>query len=347
MRLVFVDFSTRLETVFDLQKRARGGMVGSLFKVTDHLASVGHDVTVLSDIQHSGCTEAGTKWLHEAWGTYDVLVANRGIGDGYPLIDARKRVLWTHDLPHNGFVPDPKILHAFACVIFMSRYAEAIWRTFYRDIGRSVQIPNGVDLKLFRPLEKDLRYLIYFFHPIRGLKRLPMIADAIREKVGDVTVRAFSNARAMYPGEPLQEDHGDQYALPEGFNAGSVELCEPLPSQQIAEEVGRAGLAILPSGYPEICSNAVLQALASGTPVITTGGLGSVPEWVKHRRNGMLTRYQPADYMVHTLEMVRHATEVLENESLHRSLIRRAASTRVLSWQEVGFKWERMLSRYS
>lgn len=344
MRILFLDASTRLETIYDLKRRPRGGMVSSLFHVSDYLASRGHDVTVFSDIKHSGCTTAGTKWLHEIWGTYDVLITNRGAGDGYPLIDARKRILWTHDLPHNGFVPEPKTLRAFAYVVFMSQYAEDIWRTFYRDIGRSELIPNGVDKDLFYPREKDRRYLIYFSHPIRGLKRLPAIADALRERLGDVKVRAYSNARAMYPGEPLSEDHGDQYELPKGFESGSVELCEPVPQRQLAEEVGRAGLCILPSGYPEICSNSVLQALASGTPVITTGGLGSAPEWVKHRHSGMLTRYQPADYMVHTLEIVRLAVEVLENDSLHERLMTGARNTKILTWNQVGAKWERLLN---
>ena len=107
MRILFIDRSTKLETVLDLMRKARGGMVASLFQITDYL-SKNHDVYVLSDIKSAGCTKSGTKWLKEVYGQFDVLVTNRGTGDGYPDIEARKRVLWTHDLPHMGMIPEPK-----------------------------------------------------------------------------------------------------------------------------------------------------------------------------------------------------------------------------------------------
>jgi glycosyltransferase involved in cell wall biosynthesis len=348
MRLLFIDASTKLKTVRDLETKPRGGMVQSLFKVTDYLATRGHNVSVLSDIESAGKTEAGVNWIHEPMvGSFDVLVSNRGTANGYPGIRAGARVLWTHDLPHNGFIENPKIINAFALTVFMSRYAEGIWRTFYKDIGRSVQIPNGVDKSLFYPRDKDRDYIIYFSHPNRGLKRLPLIADAIKSRLGrDIRFVAYSNAASMYPQESDDHrDHGDQYDLPDYDGNGTLTLRQPLQTRQIAEEVGRAGLCVMPTGYPEICSNSILQALASGTPLVTTGNLGSAPEWVRHRKNGMLTKYQPTDYMVHTVEIVRNAVEVLDSEKLHRKLIKGAARTPILSWDEVGDKWERALSR--
>src|SRR3990167_2893042 len=303
MRLLFIDGSTKLKTVRDLETRPRGGMVQSLFKVTDYLASRGHSVFVLSDIESAGRTKAGVNWIHEPVGEFDVLITNRGTGLGYVDIRARARVLWTHDLPHEGFIPEPKTIRAFACTVFMSRYGEAIWREFYREIGRSVLIPNGVDKNTFYPREKDLNYAIYFSHPNRGLKRLPLIADSVRQKLGrHLKFVAFSNATKMYTTDSDARDHGD--VMENSYNSeGGLEVRAPLPTNLLAEEVGRAGLCVLPTGYPEICSNSILQALASGTPVITTGGLGSASEWVKHRKTGMLTRYTTNDYMVHSLEM--------------------------------------------
>ena len=342
MRLLFIDRSTQLETVTDLARRPRGGMVSSLFHVTDYLAGRGHDVTVLSDIKSEGRTKAGAKWLHEAFGAYDALVCNRGIGSGYDYISARARVLWTHDLPHNGFMPEPQRIKAFACTVFMSRYAERVWRCFYRDIGKSVLIPNGVNKRLFHPREKDYDVMIYASAPNRGLEQLPLIHDAIRSRVGrPVRLVAFSNLGALHPNEVGKGDTYDYKAVRES----SVELHDPVPQDVLAGRLGQAGLMILPSGYPEICSNIVLQSLASGTPIITTGGLGATPEWVRHRSNGMLTQFLPGDYMIHVVEMVRNAVEVLENRRLHDRLIRNAARTQIYSWQEIGAQWERMLNR--
>ncbi len=347
MRLLFIDGSTQLDTVVDLERRPRGGMIQSLFKVTDYLAERGHKVFVLSDIKSAGKTKAGVCWIHEPVGHFDVLVCNRGVGEGYAGINAKARVLWTHDLPHTGFIPDQRTIKAFACTVFMSHYAERVWRKFFPAIGRSVLIPNGVDKTVFYPREKDLGYLIYFSHPNRGLSKLPLIASAISAKADrHIKFRAYSNARTVYPSEsPDESDHGDQYDLPTFDDSGVLEVLQPLTTPRIAEEVGKAGLCVLPTGYPEICSNSILQALASGTPVVTTGGIGSAPEWVKHRKSGMLTEFQPGDYMVHTAEIVRSAIEVLNDEKLHRKLIRGAANTAMLEWQDVGARWERLLSR--
>lgn len=342
MRFLFLDRSTRLQSVSDLSSRARGGMVSSLFHVTDYLSSRGHDVTVLSDIEGPGATPAGTRWLHEAWGEYDALICNRGIGDGYPQIRAKRRILWTHDLPHSGFIPEPRNIRAFDCVVFMSRYAERVWRTFYRDIGRSVLIPNGVDKRLFHPREKDRDAIIYASAPNRGLDKLPLILDSIRSRVGrEIRLRAYSNLSALHPGEVGTGDRFDYKSVLES----SVELMDPVTQDVLAGKLGQAGLMILPSGYPEICSNIVLQALASGVPIITTGGLGATPEWVRHGFNGLLTRFQPHDYMVHVVEMVRNAVRVFEHPWLHKRLMFGAARTRIFDWQEIGRRWERMLSR--
>jgi len=340
MRLIFIDRSTRLQTVGDLGKKARGGMIASLFHVTDYLSTIGHDVTVLSDIASTGCTAAGTKWTHEAWGKYDCLVTNRGTGSGYPEINADHRILWTHDLPHNGFIPDPRVMGAFDCTVFMSRYAERVWRSFYKSIRKSVYIPNGVDKKAFYPRAKQ-GWLIYASAPNRGLDRLPLILDALRARTyPDLTLRAYSNLAKLHPGEG--EDRFDYKSIEQS----NVTLCDPVPQETLANVLGQAELMILPSGYPEICSNIVLQALVSGTPVITTGNMGATCEWVKHGKNGMLTEFGPWDYMIHTVEMVRNAERVLNDTKLHQKLIRGALRTRVFSWNEIGAKWAKMLTRF-
>lgn len=339
MRLLFIDASTHLETIRDLRHRARGGMVASLFQVTDYLSSVGHDVTVLSDIRTEGVTDAGTKWLNEVWGRFDGLICNRGIGDGYPQIQARARFLWTHDLPHAGFIPEPATIRAFACTVFMSAYAERVWRGFYRDIGRSCLIPNGVDREVFRPREKDEALLIYASAPNRGLDRLPFLLEAIRERV-PVRIEAYSNLARLHPGEG-----GDAFDY-ESVRRGGVEVCQPLPQRDFAKRLGSASLMVMPSSYPEICSNNVLQSLACGTPVVTTGSLGSAGEWITHGRNGFLTQFQPHDYMVYTMEITRNAVAYLTDGDLRERLRRSAAMTKIPSWQEIGTRWERMLSRY-
>lgn len=343
MKILFIDQSTGLDTVSDLSIKPRGGMINSLFKITDYLSQKQHDVTVYSDIKERGETNSGTEWANELFDFkgYDCLVTNRGIGDGYPDIEAKKRILWTHDLPHSGFAPTPQTFKAFERVVFMSHYAEKIWREFYKDIGKSAFIPNGVDKLLFKPKEKDLRKIIYFSHPNRGLNKLPLIADSIANRAGDITFDAYSNV-SMYPNDKDPRDHGTE-STTDYDDSATLNIKEPIPMHELAAEIATAGLMIMPSGYPEICSNNVLQSLACGTPIITTGGLGATPEWVKHGRNGMLTNFLPSDYMIHSVEIVRHAVTVLKNENLHRRLIKAAGKTKIHDWKEIGHQWEKLL----
>jgi len=342
MRIIFLDLNTKLEMVQDHQRKPIGGRVNSLFKVSDYLAWRGHDVTVLSDIENTGVTQWGTKWLDEQYGEYDVLVTNRGTADGYPWISAKSRILWTHDLPHAGFVPLARTLNAFDRVVFMSRYAEKVWRTFYPAIGRSVQIPNGVTKGLFKPRQKG-QTLIYASSPNRGLDKLPLIHDAVQSRLGrDVDIVALSNLAKLHPGEVLK--HGDQFDYTPIEESG-VSLMEPAPVSGFAPMLGKAVGLLIPSGYPEICSNVVLQALVSGTPVFGTGGMDATSEYVRHRYNGMLTRFRPEDYMVHTVEMVRNLVEYMDSPRLQKKMQRRAARTKVLDWKQVGKKWERLIKR--
>ena len=344
MRIAFIDLSTRLETVYDLESRPRGGMVSSLFKVSDYLARFA-DVEVLSDIELEGETEAGVKWRKEPHGPYDVLITNRGIGSGYSYIQARHRVLWTHDLPHVGFIEEPKTMKAFSATVFMSRYAEKIWRAMFPAIGRSFMIPNGVDRDLFRPKDKDLNYLIYISAPNRGLKRLPFLFDCIQSRTGrPIYMTAFSNLSRLHPNEVGERDEFEQDY--KAVSESQVTLCDPVPQAELASELGAAGLMILPTEYPEICSNSILQALSCGVPIVTTGHLGSAHEWI-NRSNGRLTEFHPHDYMIYQMEIVRHATTILNDENLHRRMVDGACRSDVLTWDEIGAKWWRMLRALS
>lgn len=344
MKVCFIDRSTKLDTVNDLQSRPRGGMVTSLFKVSDYLSERGHEVWVQSDVKEPARTSHGTNWVNELPDiNFDFLVCNRGVS-GFDK-NAKHRILWTHDLPHSGFIPEPKNIKAFS-VVFMSNYAERVWRDFYTNIGRSFLIPNGVDKSIFYPREKDLNYLIYASAPNRGLKRLPFIFDCIKTRVKrPVYMRAYSNLQALHPNEIRDEDGFTE--VYKAVEESDIELRKPIPQLELCEELGKAGMMILPTDYPEICSNVILQSLASGTPVITTGNLGSAGEWIKHGKNGMLTKWHPFDYMVYQISMIRHAVSLLDNESMHRRLIDSTAKTKIHTWDEIGGLWLRMMQRLS
>ena len=318
-------------------------MVTSLFKVCDWLSENGFRVQVLSDIEITGVTDSGTEWIDEPEGRYDVLVANRGVGSGYGHIETKKRILWTHDLPHAGFIPNPKTIRAFDVTVFMSFYAKSIWSAFFKTIGKSTYIPNAVDKNLFYfdETEKDLDYLIYASAPNRGVQKLPFIFDGIQSACADRQLRmnAFSNMSKLHPGEADYEIDYKEFA------ESDVNLMDPLPQHEFARELRKASIMILPSNYPEICSNAVLQSLAAGTPIVTTGNLGATIEWVGHKKNGMLTQWQPHDYMIYWLEIIRHTKTILDNQRLHQKMMRKAAQSKILTWEENAGLWADLIKK--
>lgn len=354
-KIWFFDNSTCLESTDDLKTRARGGMVSSLFRIPDELAKLGYDCRVYADIKTEGVTASGIRWIpYNQFPTdeADYLVCNRGTGpDGFLMFKAKRRILWTHDLPHAGFIPEKKTVRAFHRTVFMSKYAERVWRALFEDIGRSVIIPNGVDKTVFYPREKDLNYLIYGSAPNRGLNHLALIFESLRSRCRpELYMRAYTNMDTMHPKE-AELDRRDlfwQSIIPLHYKTcheAGIEVMDPLPQAQWAEEIGKSGLMIMPSDYAEICSNNVLQALASGTPVVTTGGIGSVGEWVKSGYNGYLSKWKRSDYMIHLVDLIRGAMRILNDEKLHRKMIKNAVKTKnILTWEEVARKWGKLLN---
>jgi glycosyltransferase involved in cell wall biosynthesis len=348
LKILFVDLSCKIDAPDILFRKGVPGMVQSLFKVSDYLSSKGHKVTVMANIDTPGSTVAGTMWINPGFQNeaikedWDVLVSNRGIGDGFPFIETKRLVLWTHDLPHNGFAENPDIFKQYSLTIFMSKYAEKVWRAFYPIIGKSVFIPNGVDKKIFYPREKDLGYLIYFAHPIRGLNRIPLIYSGIKGHIGEgIHMKTFSS---RYDNIRDFKDNMDFFPAPSiDEHPEGLEMNEAIPSKELGEEVGRAGLFLMPTGFHEICANVILQSMASGTPIITTGNIGSAGEWVKDGVNGILTEFIPADYMVYQVEVARKSIELLKDKKKHLSLIDGAKKTMIYSWEEIGDQWEKTL----
>lgn len=349
MKILFIDRSIQAESIFDIANLPCGGRKTSMFYLPDELGKMGHDCWVWANIKKPGITACGTKWVAERPpDDVDVLVLNRGIGDGCPEIKAKLRVFWTHDLPHNGFVPDPRTLNAVGLTVFMSRYAKAVWSEFFRGFGKSVIIPNGVDKKIFEPDEKCGNTLVFASAPNRGLKRLPLIYEAAKARLNgqNLKMQVFSNMGKLHPGE-VDDPESDGYELTyKNVEESGIELMDPVPQAQLSFYLSQAAATVIPTGFPEICSNLVLQSLACGTPVITTGGIGATPEWVKDFHNGLMTRFKPEDYMVHTVEMVRNIVRFMGDKKLRSRLTRNASrASNVLDWAEIALMWNKAIRR--
>ena len=143
------------------------------------------------------------------------------------------------------------------------------------DPGKITVIPNGIDISEVERLgKKPLK------HKWFELGQPPVIVGAGRlthQKGFDVLLRAFAIARARRPmrliilGQGPEQDRLQAMATQLGI-ASDVQLrghvSNPMPYLR------RAALFVLPSRW-EGLSNALLEALASGTPVVATRCTGS------------------------------------------------------------------------
>lgn len=334
MRVVFHDNSDNgVHAQEDLGK-PMGGRVTCLKEVSKELAKLGAEVDLLMPGIPTPFESDGVTWTSRAQGEYDAFVHVRGLPGQFPPVKTRKRYLWTRDLPHAGFGPDPRLFDEVDGVVFLSQYAERIWRTYFRNIGASTIIPNGVS-DLFRPLVKESGLVIHAAHPIRGLRYLPEIWPTVKTLHPEARLVAFSDA-ALHPGEAQDPEY---LRAADACREVEIEVMQPVPPAEFAGWLGKAEFNLMPSNYPEICSNTILQSLRCGTPVVTTGELGSAPEWVTTWKNGVLTETRPEDYMVYRLELARIAHALLAEPEVLRRLQQRAASTPVWTWKEVAEKW--------
>lgn len=348
-RVIFVDWSTGFDSVDQFFSRPLGGRLTFLRYLPAELCFLGHDCTVLSDAV--GGVVDGVRWLGPSKfdevcdSEYDFLVTMRGTLGGLPEIRAKRRILCIRDLPHYGLCKDPILLNAFSAAVVGSHYGAGVWKEYFQNLPKTYIIPNGVDRDVFYMRKKDFRLAVFASAPNRGLMRLPLIVDMAREKTGiDFRMCAFSKLGKLHPGEVKKDIYVDGHAIDYALmNSGSIEWLDPVSQAELANILGTAAVMIMPTGFPEICSNSVLQSLASGTPVIATGGIGSTPEFISHGVDGFLTRYAPHDYMVYDMEMARLVIKALSDHKMLAKMMSRATnSKKVKTWRAVAESWCRM-----
>ena len=336
-----------------------GGSETALYYVARGLAGLGHDVLVLN---HCG-GEAGvydgvryfdlrrdyTRWRSEVRGRpADVLVLFRRMLDVVTDIPSRIRVFWAHD--HQGvYVSDPPsiprslaiawrqatgpLFHRRVDKIFVvSKFMADLFVWLFRTPpGKLTVMPNGVDTALFvgpLPEKRPLKF-VYTSVPERGLAQL------LRE--------IFPEIRRVYPRAEL---HVASYWPLDGYQGDAIEgvhFLGRLPANELARLLLESSLMLYPSNSEEMGAIAVLEAMAAGTPAVTST-LGVLTELTGGGERGVVVPGRPGSrdfarrFVEATLELLA------DEERLAR--MRRAAREYVLSnhdWNRIVSRWEEEL----
>ena len=177
-------------------------------------------------------------------------------------------------------------------------------------------IPNGVDLDLFHAADergKDAAPVILFVGTYRNRKRGKLLLDLFTKEI----LPAVPDAKLWMVCTDAPEATG-------------VEVLGRLTDAELAERYRRAWVFCLPSTY-EGFGVPYIEAMASGTPVVTTRNVGAT-EVLGDGKFGILCEDE---------ELSKQITSVLADETLRHSIaqdgLRRAQK---YAWQEVVKSYE-------
>ena len=231
----------------------------------------------------------------------------------------------THARDARKVAPDElaKRAHAAACVV-------ACNGDVARDILRSGApvhlLPHGVDLERFRPQPQ----------PVTGPMRLLAVGRLVEKKGFHILLAALTRLkfpfRLSITGEGPERERLANMIATNGL-ADRVTLEGSLTHAELPAAYERAHVVVVPSiqdrsGDRDGLPNVVLEALASGRPVIASD-ISAIKSAVRHGETGLLV--PPGDPVV-----LAHALEQLNPQPALREKLGRKGRARVERDYEVG-----------
>lgn len=202
--------------------------------------------------------------------------------------------------------------------------------------AKGTVIFNPINDKLPEPYFGEREKYITTFCRISRQKNLPVLVDAFAE-----FHKGFNNYRLKIIGEPQNDD--DRASLAEtktlADKLGITDYIDFLPfSAQVHNLIIRDAMYVNSSDY-EGMSNAMLEAMAIGMPVICTdcpiGGANAV---IKNNENGILTEVGNAKEMCEAMKKIAGDKAFADNLSHNASQIRYN-----LSLENTAKKWMELL----
>lgn len=343
MKILLVD-ETQGHDPKERTTRPTGGILNSLTLIPEYLASKGHDVFVSSKYDKSevvnGVTYVKTG---EAIPKWDVVVFNRNVLPkdfvAYSKEIGAKIVWWLHDIVQTTYLTDDTF-KSVDKIIALSQYCKNTYSDFYQiDPAKFAVIPNGVDKKLFYPGGKRNKHLVMMASAlVKGYTPIPTVLENLKRHDPDLDFRIYSSQEL----HGLKNNKAQQDFL-DGMDKNGAHVYHPVSQEVLAHLLRQARCLLMPNSYPEICSNLLLQAQASGCPVVTSN-IGSATEFVEHGVTGLYTsKYVPHDLFSWVIEYTNLVLDVCLDDKLAQNISDNAPKG-IKSWDEIGEAWEHELT---
>lgn len=193
-------------------------------------------------------------------------------------------------------------------------------------------IPGGIDLRNF-PQKMDTKEIDKKYN-LEGKKMVLFTGRLTSHKGAKYLVRAAKDIK----GEVFLIGEGPEKQYLKGLidkkNLKNVQLIGYLPSEELTKFYYRADVFVAPSVWEEPFGLAILEAMASKTPVIATRR-GGIPSLIKENYNGLFVRPRNSN------QIAKICNRLLEDDSLRKRLGENARLTveKKFTWQKVGKKF--------
>lgn len=214
-------------------------------------------------------------------------------------------------------------------VVFQSDYSKDCYPKRIQKKGRIIANPLPCDMSRQYPYDGFSSSVILTASRLNQQKNIPLLIHAM---VGIHTLHPHMRLKIFGTGslkEEMQqliiEQKAEDYISLEGF------------STQVCEEMRTARLFVLSSDFEGV-SNAMLEALAIGVPVISTKTDGGATTYIHHQENGYLVEKGNVQELTNTMHYLLEHEEVCRHLHAQSILINQQ-----LSLDEIGKTWESIL----
>jgi glycosyltransferase involved in cell wall biosynthesis len=325
MRLCFLDFSNWDYNVDGPLLRPLGGSQSALCYLAVELAKAGHSVTVMTGTTQPG-TVKGVECVNlenvNPWflknRAFDACIVQNSAGYSKLrdiLPSSTRLILWTQHEPVQpamSKLAKPEIADRWDEIVCVSEWQRGAYvEAFKLPSERMTVIRNAIGPsfeKLFRDKDDLVNAksnpltLAYTSTPYRGLKHLPFILEELQEARPEATLNVYSSM-AVYPGQS-EARFRDLYI--DLKRKRGINYVGSLPQPELAERLATSHILAYPCIFPETSCIAVMEAMAAGMRVVTTG-FAALPETTE----GFAYLVQPPEDWNDQREFVRNYTSAI------------------------------------
>ncbi len=274
-----------------------GGSETAFIAMARELTNLGHEVTAYCRTESDNSFHLGSTQFHPMnmyhgdASQYDVAVYCRDLSPvlGHTL-NAKYVVNWMHDMPgsHEWLMRQKACMWAIDEVFFLSEFQRNCWSEEFRALDFvSTLTSNGLDRSLIEKVkasspDRDPKKLIYSSRWERGLinalnifTRLLFIDPAYK-----LVIASYVDPAEMEADPQRAELYDHVMEIVEA--SPSISYKGSLNKRQLYEEMCTARAVILPTKFPEIYCITAIEALACGTPFISSN-FGALPETIDNK----------------------------------------------------------------